>query len=878
MTINESHLDEVKDLKRQIASLEKLSEQYSNAQFHHRALYKITQLASECTEIALFYPEVHKVVASLMNANNFYIALLDSPREHIEFVYHVDEIDTVPEGPIPLSFIADTMTWHTLMTGEAILATPELIAEMIEQKIWRSVGAHGVDWLGVPLVRDNAVIGVMVVQSYTESLRYDEEDKKLLLFAGQHIVTALMRFQDRERLQREVDERTKELREQISEREKSELLQESLFRISELTSQNYDIDRFYGQLHNIIGQLLSASNFYIANVDEEAQQLHFVYYSDQLAEDPEKEFQSRPLSKGLTEYALRQGKTVLLDRPTMQKLDLSGEVKMVDENTHSWLGVPMVRGGKIFGVMAVQSYDKEIDFTEKDAELLNFVSHHVITAIERRETAEYQRRSHEILEQTVQSRTQALEEEIRHRKKIEQQLKHTATHDALTGLPNRMYFTERLAHAIARRRRHPDENFAVLFLDLDRFKVVNDSLGHHAGDQLLKFVAGELKQIIRDIDIVARLGGDEFVILVEDLQNEDEATYIASRVIEMLKLPITLENQPVFVGTSIGILYSEDRYDTAEDMLRDADAAMYQAKANGKGRAEVFDTSMHQEVMDALNLEADIRSGIENSEFEPYFQPIYDLEANKIVGFEALARWHSPKRGIVMPGQFIVLAEETGLITQLDSQILSKAVVQLKQWHRMLGDESLYISSNCHCSHFFAQDFPAEVRQLLEDYQLKPWCLRLELTERALFEDTEQVLVNMQQLKRLGVQLLLDDFGTGYSSLSYLYRFPIDMLKIDRSFVCNMNESDNNRAIIKTIIDLAKNLNMKTVGEGIESESEVEILSDMGCHYGQGFHLARPMPAEQVSELLDAQRYLQRRYREQQAADGGGDSPMMFHI
>lgn len=863
MTTSDPYLDEVSELKQQIAELERENRQYSNAQFHHEALYKITQLASNCSDMALFYREVHQIIAGLINANNFYIALLDPSREHIEFVYHVDEIDVVPAGPSPLAMFRDTLTWHTIQSGEALLATPELINEMIEQQIWRGIGTLGVDWLGVPLLRENQVIGVMVVQSYTESTRYGDSDKNLMLFAAQHVVNALMRIQDREQLQQQVIERTKELREQVSEREKSELLQESLLHISELTSQNLDIDRFYGQLHNIIGQLLSASNFYIANIDKEQQLLHFVYFSDQISEDPQKDFQSRPFSKGVTEYAIGKETAVLLDREQLQQLQREGKVAMVDGRSHFWLGVPLVRSNQVFGLMVVQSYDPSIVFTQKDAELLNFVSHHITTAIERRETAEFERHSHEILERQVKARTRELEDEIRHRKHIEAQLKHAATHDALTGLPNRLLFTERLAHAIALRRRRPGENFAVLFLDLDRFKVINDSLGHHAGDELLKFVADGLSSMIRDIDIIARLGGDEFVILVENIQEPDEASLIASRMIEMLKKPVTIDNQPVFVGTSIGILNSDDRYETAEDMLRDADSAMYQAKANGKGRAEVFDASMHQEVMDALTMEADIRRGIENEEFEPYFQPIFDLKAHRIVGFEALARWRSPSRGLVMPGQFINLAEETGLITQLDSQILSKAVIQLKFWHNLLNDDSLYISSNCHCSHFFHEEFPAEVAALLEQHQLEPRSLRIELTERALLEDTEQVLVNIQKLKRLGVQLMLDDFGTGYSSLSYLYRFPIDMLKIDRSFVWNMHESKNNRAIIKTIIDLASNLGMKTVGEGIENEAEVGILGEMGCDFGQGFHLGRPMPAVDVPGILSMQEYLLGNFQQQ---------------
>ena len=337
----------------------------------------------------------------------------------------------------------------------------------------------------------------------------------------------------------------------------------------------------------------------------------------------------------------------------------------------------------------------------------------------------------------VKMRTEALEEEIRQRKQVEQMLKHNASHDVLTGLPNRVVFLDLLDHAINNMKRRPEMEFAVLFLDLDRFKMVNDSLGHHAGDLLLKIVAKELKSIIRANDTVARLGGDEFVVLIEDIDSKNEVYEIAQRITFTLAQPFNLDNQPVFIGTSIGILFSDARYDSAETMLRDADTAMYHAKDSGKGRFEEFDASMHQKIQEELSLEADIRQAIELEEFTPYFQPIYQLDSSEIIGFEALARWQSDKRGMVMPNKFIPVAEETGLVVDIDLQIIRKACDQLKQWQTQGICKQQYVSCNLFGNHFYNPTLPDEIQDILVSAGLEPAHLRIELTERVLLEENE---------------------------------------------------------------------------------------------------------------------------------------------
>jgi diguanylate cyclase (GGDEF)-like protein len=830
-----------------------LQQQYDNLQMRYTALFRLNQLSQECEDLNDFYPQVHRTITSLMTAYNFFIVSYDENFSTMEFVYYVDEKDQKPEGIIDYSYFSDSLTHLVIESMQPLLLTPALEKQLVKNDKITLYGTSGTGWLGVPLLHNDSVIGVMVVQSYSETLRYTEQDLSMLTFAAQHVVGAMIRLQDKERLTSAVHARTQELMMQIRERDKSKLLQECLYRISELANDaSFNINVYYTKVHNIIGQLIHAKNFSIAKYDKESDTIEYVYLVDEEPTQSEAEgfFQKRKLPDHYAKLVIRQQKTLLLSKQEMKVLFEEGHTQVPNASEHSWLGVPLIYSGQLLGVMVLQSYTSLITYSQQDSELLNFVSNHVSAAIKSREASDIERENHERLEQQVKLRTLALEEEIVQRKQAEKRLKHTASHDSLTGLPNRTVFLDLLNHAIACKQRKPDFAFAILFLDLDRFKIVNDSLGHHAGDILLKLIARELSTIVRGKDTVARFGGDEFVILIEDIDTNKEAFDIAQRITDFLQQPFTIDNQLVFTGTSIGILFSDARYDNADTMLRDADTAMYHAKDNGKGRYEVFDASMHQSVQNALSLEADIREAIEWQEFIPYFQPIIKLENGELQGFEALARWQSTKRGFVFPNDFIPLAEETNLVQAIDLQIVQKACQQLKTWQKKLLRHDLYVSCNLFCSQFFNATLPDDIEKILIDTGLKPEHLRVELTERALLENTDIVLTNMKALKQLGVKILLDDFGTGYSSLSYLHRFPIDVLKIDRSFITNVHEHENNKAIIKTIIDLAANLNMATVGEGIENSEDALLLQEMDCLYGQGYYYAKPMPSDEMEQYI----------------------------
>lgn len=825
-----------------------LHNEYKSLQDRHAVFYQLNQLSTDSDDLFSFYQKMHKAIASIMDADHFYIAMYDQTLETIEFVYHHDAYINFPDGPLPYSHFDDTILQYVIDKGKPLFATASVIEK---EKHTGVIGFDGNDWLGVPLINNGQVIGLMVVQNYSDEELYEEQDLELLTFTSQHIVTAIIRLQDRERLQKAVNARTHELMQQIRERERSELLQESLFKISELTNDpSLNINQFYTHVHNIVGQLVSSQNFFIARHDKENSRIVFSYYVDSHTADLSSDFQSRLFSNGYTEYVIQQAKSVLLNQDDMLALYKEGVTRAPEPETISWLGVPLIHSGDTLGAMVVQSYSKNITFNEQDAEILKFVSQHICSAIKRRELAEIKKHTQSMLEHQVKIRTLALEEEIKQRKQVEGQLKYAALHDSLTGLANRTIFVDLLNHAIACSRRNAAFKFAVLFLDLDRFKNVNDSLGHYAGDKLLKIVAKELDRMVRGKDTVARFGGDEFVILIEDLEENKEALEIAQRITDLLALPFSIDNQPVFIGTSIGLLFNDSRYDNADTMLRDADTAMYHAKDKGRGRYEIFDSSMHKKVQNALSLEMDMRAGIANKEFLPYFQPIVRLSDNKTIGFEALVRWKSKSRGFVYPNDFIPLAEETNLVLDIDFMVFENSCRYLKAWQDKYNCDDMYISCNLYCNHFFSTTLAEDLEKVINRVGIKTKNIRIELTERALLENTHMVLANMKALKKLGIKILLDDFGTGYSSLSYLHRFPIDVLKIDRSFIINAYEHDNHRAIIKTIIDLATNLNMETVGEGIENLADAELLNKMECVYGQGYYFAKAMHPDSVINYL----------------------------
>lgn len=440
--------------------------------------------------------------------------------------------------------------------------------------------------------------------------------------------------------------------------------------------------------------------------------------------------------------------------------------------------------------------------------------------------------------------------DITERKELEDQLAHQAFHDSLTGLANRALFRDRVEHALSRMRRRPHP-VSVLLLDLDGFKTLNDSLGHGFGDAFLIAVADRIRTLLRPSDTASRLGGDEFAVLLEDLSEPVDATVVAERILEALRLPFVIEGKEIFIAASIGVTIAKDAREDADDLLRNADVAMYTAKDHGRNRVELFQPSMHKAMLDRLDLEADLRRAVERGEFFLNYQPTVALATGRISGMEALVRWQSPTRGTVPPGLFISVAEHTGLIVPLGRWVLEEACRQAVSWNHQFGqDAPATMSVNLSARQLHDETLVSQVSDIIERTGIDPRQLVLEITESAVMADADTMTLRLHQLKSLGVRLAIDDFGTGYSSMSYLCSFPIDILKIDRSFVSGVGDEPQKMGIVRTILELGRILDLQTVAEGIEFSAEMEELRALECDLGQGYWFARPLSVEHAEVMF----------------------------
>ena len=444
-----------------------------------------------------------------------------------------------------------------------------------------------------------------------------------------------------------------------------------------------------------------------------------------------------------------------------------------------------------------------------------------------------------------------LTEEITTRKRAEERLSFDALHDGLTGLPNRVLFMDRLGRAIEYSKRRPDYLFSVLFLDLDQFKVVNDSLGHGAGDKLLIAISERLENKLRTSDTVARLGGDEFVLLLENILKENESILVANRILDELKTPFFIQNHELHISASIGIVSNVSGYHFPEEVLRDADIAMYRAKATGKARYEIFSSSLRTQVIRRLELENELRSALTNSEFQLYYQPIVSLDRYELTGFEALIRWKHPEKGIILPNDFIPVAEESGLIQPIGKWILEEACRQMQIWRNTFPNQgALVINVNISGKQFTHAAFFQQVEDTLKRSGLDAYALKLEITETALIENSTIANEVFRKLSAIGVQLQIDDFGTGYSSLGYLQHFPIHTLKIDRTFINEIKEGKKGAELIRAMVLMANDLGMDTVAEGVETQDQLMQLRTLDCKYVQGYLIAKPMDKLTVDDYL----------------------------
>jgi diguanylate cyclase (GGDEF)-like protein len=840
---------------RQLYHAVKLADLYdSHAQLEHsenlqRALFAISDLAGSNLDMPDMLREIHRIVSGLMYAENFFIVRYNPERDTMRFLYYADikdehQPDTTRE--FQLEDRRHTLTWYLLTQGKPLMGSDEQLMEQVNGPLVLA-GPESDDWLGVPMLHNGSVHGALVVQSYATGLVYSRDDLALLEFVGSHILTALERKESKDELERRVRQRTEELaevnrglRQEVRERHRAERLQEALFKVAQLATADIDENTFYERVHTVVGGLVDAKNFFIALLSDDRSKLDFPYYIDAGVHHK----LSRPIGRGLSEYVLRLGEPWSGTREDIMALTRSGEVipHHIGEPSACWLGVPLQVDEATIGVVVVQSYDRNASYGSAEKELLSFVALQIANSIYRRRSAAALHQANVQLEHRVEERTRELRAEIVRREQMQQQLHHQVMHDPLTGLPNRGYLRERLDNVLAAIQHAPRRRCALLYLDIDRFKVINDSLGHLAGDEFLKAIAMRLLTHVREPDMVARLSGDEFAILLEDIEVTATATAIADRVLQAVGAPLRISGKELEPSISVGIACGDSSYMDADELIRDADMALYQAKQLGRKRFAVFDEALAKDMVDVLTMESELRKALRQNEFEPYFQPILRLGDGKIVGYEALIRWNHPQRGLLKPLDFIQIAEDSGLIEAIDWRLFELSCRLLAQ----KAPVELFVTFNVSALHLRHLDFDSRVLKMLERTGLAPSRLITEVTEGALLDNPESVRATLDRLRSTGVGAALDDFGTGYSSLSYLHSLPLRMLKIDRAFVHELDKegSINSTTVVAAILALAHALNIQVIAEGIETQAQFDTLLSMGCEMGQGYLLGRPGPSD----------------------------------
>jgi diguanylate cyclase (GGDEF)-like protein len=842
--------------QREIERLRVELERRTHAMRFQEALFAISEVASSPKPTAEVMAAMHRIVGTLMYAENFFIALWDPARRTLRFPYFADSEDSDgidPDLEIPEAELPGSLTLEVIRRQRALRGPSEQLAASLGMAD-ESQGPESNDWLGVPMTSDGVTQGAVVVQSYRPEHTYSAEDEQLLSYVAEHIATALARRQSTIELERRVQQRTEALQAEVVERERAERLQTALYRITALASRHESDDdaRFYADVHSIVGELIDARNFYIALWDERTDETSFPYSVDERtpARPP------RAAGQGLTEYVLHSGEPLLATESVMRELNALGATLPGQQPASCWLGVPMRVEADPVGVIAVQSYRPDVRYTPRDLELLSFVGTHIAAAIGRRRAGAALRQAYLDLEHRVSERTrelglanETLRQQISAREGVERQLKHQALHDSLTGLPNRQYLLDRLVASMAQHAAQPERLFAVLFLDLDRFKVINDSEGHLVGDALLREAAKRIGECVRNPDVLARLGGDEFAVLLERIRSVDDAIHVAERIMQVLDQPFFIEGRELHSSASVGIAVAQPHYASAEEILRDADAAMYRAKADGRKRYALFDEDLRHLAQQRLELEREMRRAMAQHEFEPYYQPIVSIANGAVLGYEALLRWNRPDGTVRAPGTFLALAEETGMIEEIDWRMYASAIGDLVR----LTPSHAYVSVNLSPRHLLAPDFATRFLALVRDQRAHPSRVCVEVTEGALIDRKDLARAALETLHRAGVRIMLDDFGTGYSALSYLQHFPLHGLKIDRSFATSLESGvdarGGSRPIIRAIVAMATSLELEVVSEGIETEEQRKALWTLGIRQGQGYHFGRPAPLQHWIDL-----------------------------
>ena len=855
------------------------------------AIYRLAEAANSSKDMDELFHSIHLIISELIPAQNFYIALHDERTGTLSFPYFVDQNDE----PMQPRQRGRGLTEYVLRTGRPLLAPPEVERVLYEAGEVDLIGAPAEDWLGVPLNTAERTIGVLVIQSYTKGIQFGIEEQNMLMFVSHQIASVIERRSAEDAL-RQSEERYRAFVQQSSEGIWRTALEVPLpthltvddqvahiYRYSIVAECNDAMAQMYGfqNARELVGT--PVRHLHVTSDPQNLElQRSFVTSGYRIvdAESHELDRDSNPKiflnnSVGILENGLLIGvwgtQRDITEKREAEKALLASEERYRLLFERNLAGVfRSTVGGKILDcnesfarmlgygrqeLMEQSSWSLYASPRDREAYVYRLKQQYALSNVELR----LRRKDGSLL--WVLENVSLLSDQyegslvmegtavdITDRKKAEDQIAFQAYHDALTGLPNRNLFSDRLSQALAHAARN-NEGLAVLFLDLDHFKLINDTLGHSLGDWLLVRVAERLRRITREVDTVARLGGDEFIMLLPGVHASEDAARVAQKILATIDDPFQHENHELFVTTSVGISFFPGDGEDPETLIRSADNAMYRAKELGRNNYHLFSPALNQRAQARLSWERDLRRAVDREEFVLYYQPQIQLQSGRITGLEALIRWKHPEKGLVMPGTFIPVAEETRLIFSIAEWALHEACRQLKEWQE-LGYSSLHVSINLSARQFQHEGLIDFVLKTLEKTRLSPKNLILEITESIAMQNVDLTLYVLKQLREHGIRIALDDFGVGYSSLSYLKHFPVDIIKIDTSFVRDVGRGREEDALVRAVIQLGANLQRLVIAEGIETPAQRSFLLREGCEQAQGFLFSPAVPPEDFLVLL----------------------------
>ena len=837
---------------RQLKKLLGLKKQAKKVQ---AALLEISELASHCFDREHFYLQMHEVIASLIKAPNLFILFKSNLTKSYNIHYYATQDGAHIKPDLPDSVIDIGLTGYMLRTQQSLLCNQQEYTQLVDDGEVIELGEPAVSWLGVPLTAANGDSGALVIASYDHKLIFTEADKTILELLAEHISHAIEYMQRQSLMEREINSRTRalhqanqKLKQEIAQQNRYQTAQNLLLELSEKFDFSQPKESLFQNFSTITQQVFELPNYlaeynafnkkwcYLgASAIDDIEQLQtYQCLNEYVALDPQAMVLANKEIKHLVAFS-----AIIADE--RQKLSLIKNV---------WLVSPLQSIGDNCLLLVVFKPHEQGEFSTKDTDLANFLTMHFNLILHRWQSQQNLLKAQDKLEDTVHQRTQALHEantdlqqQIEERIKVQEKLYYDANHDLLTGLPNRQLFNRKLMHAVACATMDTSHQYKVLFIDLDRFKLINDTFGHLTGDRFLIEVSQRISSCLTDNHVLARLGGDEFVILMQQSAALADAEAVAQNIIDTLNKSFIIDGNEIYAGCSIGITGNEQGYNKPADVLRDADTAMYQAKHKGRGRYIIFDQSLHTKLINQLNQESELRKALKEGALEFEFQPVVNLSNNEIAAVEALVRWQHPSLGMLKPADFLEMAYDTGLILQIDKQAIAHACEYLK--HRDDSKEKALISVNVSSRTLCDETAFSQLLETLAALEDSVQGLILEFTEQGI-EDIAQCITCFETLRALGVRIALDDFGAGVASLALLYSGELDFVKVDAKLIHLAEDDLAQRRFAASIVAIGQEQGFIVIAEGIETELMKETAENMGCLFAQGKLLAQAVSSDEL--------------------------------